>query len=129
MGSELSTVEFLWIGARIGLAGLSWRDVKYCRFAVYRERAAKIERINSMGYVISLGVGFAVGLLYWLLKVQSPAPPLIALCGLLGMVLGEHAIPVVKAQLFAQTSAVQVAEQTQGAAVQKPAPGATKEGG
>ncbi|KAA1014322.1 DUF1427 family protein [Paraburkholderia panacisoli] len=82
-----------------------------------------------MGYVISLGVGFAVGLLYWLLKVQSPAPPLIALAGLLGMVLGEHAIPVVKAQLFAQTSTVQIAEQTKRAAVERPAPGATKEGG
>ncbi|AUT76120.1 XapX domain-containing protein [Paraburkholderia hospita] len=82
-----------------------------------------------MGYVISLGVGFAVGLLYWLLKVQSPAPPLIALAGLLGMVLGEHAIPVVKAQLFAQTPTVQVVEQTKGAPVQKPVPGATKEGG
>ena len=57
-----------------------------------------------MGYIVSLGVGFGVGLLYWLLKVQSPAPPLIALAGLLGMVLGEHAIPVVKAQLSAQTT-------------------------
>lgn len=62
-----------------------------------------------MGYIISLGVGFGVGLLYWLLKVQSPAPPLIALAGLLGMVLGEHAIPVVKAQFFAQAAEVQVA--------------------
>jgi XapX domain-containing protein len=64
-----------------------------------------------MGYVISLGVGFGVGLLYWLLKVQSPAPPLIALAGLLGMVLGEHAIPVVKAQFLAQAPTVQVVEQ------------------
>ncbi|MDE1179886.1 DUF1427 family protein [Paraburkholderia sp.] len=64
-----------------------------------------------MGYVISLSVGFGVGLLYWLLKVQSPAPPLIALAGLLGMVLGEHAIPVVKAQFFAQSTTVQVAAQ------------------
>ncbi|EIF33162.1 XapX domain protein [Burkholderia sp. Ch1-1] len=80
-----------------------------------------------MGYIISLGVGFGIGLLYWLLKVQSPAPPLIALAGLLGMVLGEHAIPVVKAQLFAQTATAQVAEQTKGAAVQKPE--ASKDGG
>lgn len=64
-----------------------------------------------MSYVISLGVGFGIGLVYWLLKVQSPAPPLVALAGLLGMVLGEHAIPVVKAQFFAQASTVQVAEQ------------------
>ncbi|MGF6773760.1 XapX domain-containing protein [Paraburkholderia sp. GAS199] len=64
-----------------------------------------------MGYLISLGVGFGVGLLYWLLKVQSPAPPLIALAGLLGMVLGEHAIPVVKAQFFAQAASTQVVGQ------------------
>jgi XapX domain-containing protein len=60
-----------------------------------------------MSYVISLGVGFAVGLLYWLLRVQSPAPPLIALAGLLGMVLGEHAIPAVREQLFPSAHEVQ----------------------
>ncbi len=43
----------------------------------------------------------------WLLKVQSPAPPLIALAGLLGMVLGEHAIPVVKGQFFTPSAAVE----------------------
>ena len=59
-----------------------------------------------MGYMISLAVGFAIGLIYWLLRVQSPAPPLIALAGLLGMVLGEHAIPVVKAQFFAEAPTV-----------------------
>jgi XapX domain-containing protein len=72
-----------------------------------------------MGYLISLGIGFGVGLLYWLLKVQSPAPPLIALVGLLGMVLGEHAIPVVKAQFFAQAAEVQVAEQAGSTAAPK----------
>jgi XapX domain-containing protein len=73
-----------------------------------------------MGYVISLSVGFGVGLLYWLLKVQSPAPPLIALAGLLGMVLGEHAIPVVKTQFFAPSNAAETV-------IKKPA--ATKDSG
>ena len=83
-----------------------------------------------MDYAISLGVGFAVGIAYWLLKVQSPAPPLIALAGLLGMVLGEHAIPVVKAQFFAQTTAAQVAGPVTDADAKKTvAPGATKQGG
>ena len=50
-----------------------------------------------MSYVISLAVGFGVGLLYFLLRVNSPAPPMIALCGLLGIVCGEHAIPTLKA--------------------------------
>ncbi|KAB0634327.1 DUF1427 family protein [Burkholderia latens] len=52
-----------------------------------------------MPYLISLGAGIAVGLLYYLVRVQSPAPPLIALAGLLGIVVGEHAIPLVQAQL------------------------------
>jgi XapX domain-containing protein len=54
---------------------------------------------RTMPYLISLAAGFAVGLLYSLVRVQSPAPPLIALVGLLGIVLGEHAIPFVQAQL------------------------------
>ena len=44
------------------------------------------------GYVISLLMGLAVGVAYALVHVRSPAPPLIALVGLLGMVLGEQAI-------------------------------------
>lgn len=36
----------------------------------------------------SLGAGVLVGLLYALLNVRSPAPPAIALVGLLGMILG-----------------------------------------
>jgi XapX domain-containing protein len=35
-------------------------------------------------------VGTLVGVLYGVIKVKSPAPPIIALVGLLGMVLGEQ---------------------------------------
>ncbi|MGF6755731.1 DUF1427 family protein [Paraburkholderia sp. GAS334] len=52
-----------------------------------------------MPYLISLGAGLVVGLLYYFVRVQSPAPPLIALAGLLGIVIGEHAIPLVQAQI------------------------------
>lgn len=52
-----------------------------------------------MTYLISLGAGLVVGLLYYVVRVQSPAPPLIALAGLLGIVIGEHAIPFVQAQI------------------------------
>ena len=41
-------------------------------------------------YVLSFAVGVAVGLLYAALRVKSPAPPLVALVGLLGMVWGEE---------------------------------------
>lgn len=47
-------------------------------------------------YFISLAVGLLVGVLYHLLNVKSPAPPLIALLGLLGMVVGERLIPMIK---------------------------------
>jgi XapX domain-containing protein len=40
--------------------------------------------------LISFGVGAFVGLLYGIIKVKSPAPPIIALLGLLGMVIGEQ---------------------------------------
>jgi XapX domain-containing protein len=51
------------------------------------------------GYFVSLLVGLVVGAAYGLLQVRSPAPPLIALVGLLGMVLGEGAIDLARQQL------------------------------
>jgi XapX domain-containing protein len=51
-------------------------------------------------YVVSLGVGILVGIIYSLVHVRSPAPPLVALVGLLGMLAGERAIPVSKQLLF-----------------------------
>jgi XapX domain-containing protein len=39
---------------------------------------------------LSLVVGLGVGVLYGLIRVKSPAPPIVALVGLLGMVLGEQ---------------------------------------
>jgi XapX domain-containing protein len=49
-----------------------------------------------IGYLVSLVMGLAVGAAYGLAHVRSPAPPLIALIGLLGMVLGEQAIEMAK---------------------------------
>jgi len=37
-----------------------------------------------------------VGVIYSLINVRSPAPPLVALVGLLGMLAGEQVIPVGK---------------------------------
>jgi len=39
---------------------------------------------------LSFIVGVGVGALYGLIRVKSPAPPIVALLGLLGMVLGEQ---------------------------------------
>lgn len=47
-------------------------------------------------YLLSLGAGLLVGIIYALMQVRSPAPPAIALLGLLGMLIGEQIVPVVK---------------------------------
>ena len=47
-------------------------------------------------YLISLGAGLLVGVIYGLLDVRSPAPPVIALIGLAGILLGEQVVPLVK---------------------------------
>jgi len=53
-------------------------------------------------FFLSFVVGCAVGLFYAALRVKSPVPPLVALLGLLGMVLGEEfflwVAPIVRSQ-------------------------------
>ena len=51
------------------------------------------------GYFVSLLMGMVVGLAYALVQVRFPAPPLISLVGLLGMVLGEKVVDMVKRRL------------------------------
>jgi len=61
--------------------------------------------------LISLGAGALIGVMYALLKVQSPAPPAVALVGLLGMVIGS----ALGGKLFHSDSTARVpaSEQTQ----------------
>lgn len=68
--------------------------------------------------LISLGAGALIGVMYALLKVQSPAPPAVALVGLLGMVIGS----AVGGQLFQSDSTawVPASEQTQVAKETRP---------
>ena len=54
-------------------------------------------------YLLSFAAGLLVGCIYSLIRIRSPAPPLIALVGLLGIVLGEQGPPLVK-QLFFKES-------------------------
>lgn len=53
-------------------------------------------------YLISLAAGLLVGIIYGLINVRSPAPPVIALVGLLGMLLGEQVVPLAKRMASAQ---------------------------
>jgi XapX domain-containing protein len=85
-------------------------------------------------YIVSLAVGLLVGLIYGFLNVRSPAPPVIALVGLLGILVGEQLPPLlrqlwqpeaarvswledqVKPHCFGQLPAAQKSDETKGEA-------------
>ncbi|HEX9465938.1 MAG TPA: XapX domain-containing protein [Alphaproteobacteria bacterium] len=47
-------------------------------------------------YLLSLAAGLLVGVIYSLLNVRSPAPPVVALVGLFGILIGEQLVPIGK---------------------------------
>lgn len=47
-------------------------------------------------YLAALGAGLLVGIVYSFLNVRSPAPPVIALVGLFGILVGEQVVPLAK---------------------------------
>lgn len=49
--------------------------------------------------IVALAVGLLVGGLYGLLNVRSPAPPYVALLGLLGILLGEQGVQHLRERL------------------------------
>ena len=57
-------------------------------------------------YLVAMAIGLMVGAIYSLLGTRSPAPPAIALLGLLGMLLGEQAVPLAKRVLRGQEVAL-----------------------
>ena len=57
-------------------------------------------------YLLSLGAGLLVGVIYSLINVRSPAPPVVALVGLLGILVGEQLPPLLRG-LWAKEPATQ----------------------
>jgi len=57
-------------------------------------------------YLLSLGAGLLVGVIYSLLNVRSPAPPVVALIGLLGILVGEQLVPLTKSIWAREPAAV-----------------------
>lgn len=58
-------------------------------------------------YVVSLSIGLGVGAIYALLNTRSPAPPIIALLGLLGILLGESLVSWAKSRMTAEAAAAE----------------------
>jgi len=57
-------------------------------------------------YLVSAALGLLVGVIYALFNVRSPAPPVIALVGLLGILVGEQLPPLVKKVLQTDSAPV-----------------------
>ena len=55
-----------------------------------------------MLYAVSLAAGLAVGVAYGLVGVRSPAPPIVALLGLLGMLAGEQLVPIARRMMLGE---------------------------
>lgn len=53
-------------------------------------------------YLVSLATGLLAGVIYGAMQVHSPAPPVIALLGLFGMLVGEQLIPICRRLLQRQ---------------------------
>jgi XapX domain-containing protein len=64
-----------------------------------------IKQASVNTYLLSLGAGMLVGIVYSLLGVRSPAPPAVALLGLLGILSGEQLVPVAKRVLAGHSPA------------------------
>src|SRR5262249_48375671 len=88
-----------WKSARSSSGPRRWisKEANYARFllvtlaSITGDFRHDLCRRNAMKILfISFVVGLGVGVLYGLIRLKSPAPPIVALLGLLGMVLGEQ---------------------------------------
>ncbi len=57
-------------------------------------------------YLLSLAAGLLVGAVYGVINVRSPAPPVVALVGLLGILLGEQVVPTARQLLAWQPGSI-----------------------
>jgi XapX domain-containing protein len=62
-------------------------------------------------YLVSLAAGILVGALYGALNVRSPAPPVVALKGLFGILMGEQLPPLIRHTLSKNPASVAWIEQ------------------
>ena len=63
-----------------------------------------------MVYVTSLAVGLAVGILYGVIGLRSPAPPVAAILGLLGMLAGENGVAAIRKSMAGPARTGEVSE-------------------
>ena len=73
------------------------REHVVATWAISSKKERKFALLDA--FIASFAIGLAVGVVYYFTRVKAPAPPLIALFGLLGMVVGEKLPPFVQSVL------------------------------
>lgn len=58
------------------------------------------ETVSLSAVVLAFGTGLAVGVVFSLVNLPSPAPPLLGLIGLTGMFIGQRVWPLIASRLF-----------------------------
>lgn len=49
---------------------------------------------------LAFATGLAVGIVFGLVKIPSPAPPFLGLIGLTGMFIGQRLVPLISTRFF-----------------------------
>lgn len=81
-------------------------------------------------YLLSLAVGLVVGAFYALVGVRAPAPPIVALVGLLGIYCGEVSIRSARIWIGGASGVSEVTERMSGTTDLSPAaPGSPEDEG
>ena len=68
--------------------------------------------MQAWPYILSMAVGVLIGLIYAVVGVRSPAPPIIALLGLLGILLGENGYGYIRSRLGHTSPTTKTQDQT-----------------
>lgn len=58
------------------------------------------ETVSLNAVLLAFGTGLAVGVVFSLVKLPSPAPPFLGLIGLTGMFIGQRLWPLIASRLF-----------------------------
>jgi XapX domain-containing protein len=58
------------------------------------------QTVSLSAVVLAFGTGLAVGVVFSLVKLPSPAPPFLGLIGLTGMFIGQRLWPFLASRLF-----------------------------
>jgi XapX domain-containing protein len=59
-----------------------------------------VQTVSLGAVLLAFGTGLAVGVVFSLVKLPSPAPPLLGLIGLTGMFVGQRLWPLLTSRFF-----------------------------